>query len=297
MSVVDFLLPSPLRRPDLWPKPKFSNQAWLLPLDLATVSGGALRAHLEEINERCEVFWVLSRVFLGSGVSHEIRLREADDWIKKNSRSKLLAGPGVSPLLAVGSLGRELELVDSFSVSPPGLFNWAKEIYPSVLTEIGELKLKSHLNDYEKAMPEAGDFPWEGLRFFSGFLRQRRQNSLAAAAARDWAYLQALYSPQEERTIHGGQRVMLNPTLQIVKLDAVELFFRVAGQVQTKTVDWIEGYLIDEVSEAPRTSIHQLLEHAENERSNLERTLGSVGSSAFSDALEGLIQLKVFVRC
>ena len=265
------LLPSPLHRPedslaiDLLDT---KNEIYLLPLDVATVAGGILRKTFSELAKLEQNLWYLPASFLRetSDVTRELRKSAIQEWRRIGKRPSADRTDVFSddPAFLQNNLG--LRGIRRVNVAAPSAFDWAKEIFPSVLAEVGELRLRDDLTAYGREVSDYAAFPWEGLRFFAGFLRSR-DAQLAACAALDWARVSALYSPQDE--VLELQRlprneVILNPTIQFHRgskqLIAIGRF---AEKRIEKTLNQWDALVLDEVMEGPRRSSEVIVRSCE----------------------------------
>jgi hypothetical protein len=305
-SLSSFLLPSPLMAPAKWPDLDDAIR-WLLPLEVATVAGGPLKKRFEDLLERDQAAWFLSaRFFRDANLQSEIRRREAAGWLKTFPGVRLYADhPAKIPAGWLEESGSSVSRISSSTLQPPTLFDWAKEIFPELTDELGELRLRAELNDYLKKMPSAEDFPMEELRFFAGVLRQKGVE-LADLAAKEWARFQCLYSPQNEeaeaRQLPAGA-VIVNPTVQILRStqkNSMTVYLRWDQSLHEVSIGWREAYLIDEVSESPRILASVLLQGAEGEAAGLSPVFSSLAEAerapSFVAALDSLLKSRIFLQ-
>lgn len=281
-----FLLPSPLLDSKSWYKPS-DGDVWLLPLDVATACGGALKQRFKKIIETKNALWFLPSEFLrsASNLSFGLRVIALREWISVSSRSELFSD---DPSYIANKLG--LANVRRAAVAAPSLFDWAKEIFPNLTLKIGELRLRESLNTYEKEVPDAAGFPWEGLRFFAGFLRQKKIEG-ADAAAMDWLRFSALYSPQDEEAEKRSlaeEALILNPTMQFHRggTELIVIGRRLETLVE-RAIDWREALILDEVMEAPRTLASSVIQKCGSEHPT---------GRDFAPVLDGLIADGILLR-
>ena len=246
----------------------------VLPLDFACSIGGRLKSQWHGLASAEPCQWFLSSQLLidlkDKTVQSEIRTAEAlkliEEWpIDQFCSSEANVFMATRWLSTVAELERKVSVVANSDI--PDFSRWALALFPSI-------PVKDFAREYLVQFPEADEFPWEGLRFFSGFLRKAKPE-LAGAAAHDWARFQASYSPhaemKEDASLQLGETI-INPTLQILKpADAgqITLVWRWNEIVHEAPIGWREAMLIDEVSEAPRTQVAQLIAHVKSESASM----------------------------
>jgi hypothetical protein len=262
LTTSQLCLPFPLLEPDRWPR----ELPGLVPLELVISVGGPLREYFDEVallpGSAVRVSLASFRGQTGS-IQTRLRVEEAAKWLiaQRVSRLALVDGSLEDFFAVFGSVlpARPFELV---AVAPmvSSLESWALAFAPALAAEA----LKA-LAAYAKEFPQAKENPWEGLRFFSGFLKTRKVDG-AVIFARGYAQAQALHSPQGEATERASLRdgeTMLNPTLQLVSsASGVEGFWRSEGKLKSKQLDRPAAGLIDELHEGGRVALADLLARA-----------------------------------
>lgn len=310
-SLASFLLPAPLMHPELWP-PLDEAARWLLPLDVATATGGPLKTRFEELLMHDRAAWFLPAAFFefekAQSVQREIRFQEAASWLKTFPGVRCYSDqPKKIPVDWLKANGWPLDLIEAHSATSPGLFAWSKEIFPELLSRYGELKLRSALSEYQEKMPTADVFPWQELRFFAGFQRQKGSSpEFSRLAAFEWAKFQALFSPQNETSEARSlptDALQLNPTVQILRSEQEELItllLRWNDRLHVEKIGWREAFIIDEVSESPKIPATDLLKTIESESAGLpkifEKSAGAERAKSFSEALRHLTDKHIILR-
>ena len=299
------LFPVPLLVPEKWPSPGVWDSVWVLPIDVASFAGGPLKAYFETIQKKSTFAWFVPKNFLTSDRStHQKRTRTEPSVEMKLRREcaleMILEHPGKGLIL-------EDATAEGLHHSVPGLAElpilemqrgdlaqspsaWAKAIYSIFWQAVGDGRAEKILSDYANEFSEVADFPWEGLRFFSGFVRQNYADLAEAAelAARDWAKFQALFSPQDEKSEKaslGKNEIMLNPTAQTLRRitgadQDLSIMIRKGTVVSEISLTWMDAALIDAVNEEARVDRARLIAMVESEHrgsfaSALDRLIGN----------------------
>jgi hypothetical protein len=283
---------SPLMKPEAWPEPdpKGSGTAegWVLPLDVACVCGGPVKSYMESLLRSQPVTWLFQLdSFLGGAegvttlIEAQIRKEAAMRWlaITPEPRRFLVSG---NPVACEEILREDLGQTGRVSIEPVALgavllpTGWwfTKEIFCGLLASAGELKLRALYNSYLQEFPQADAFPWQGLRFFAGHLRQKKELEVAHLAALDWGRFEALFSPHDEtheRATLGPEEISVNPTLQVVRPQGrstsgdIHLIYRHESALQERQIGWKAAALIDEAAENPRLLRREILENMDHD--------------------------------
>ena len=265
----------------------------VLPLDFASAIGGPLKNAWQTLANAEECSWFLSNQLLidlkAQTVQAEIRTTEAlkvlEEWpIEKFCAREDDVFMATRWLKTIANLERKVSVAGADSFSIPDLADWSQALFSS----LDPVVTKAGIKDYLAQFPEAGKFPWEGLRFFPGALR-KRDLAAASLAAIDWARFQARMSPhtemKEESTLAVGETI-INPTLQILRPaesgrvsgnasgESIHLVWRWDDQLHETQIGWREGLLIDEISENPRAQLNGILEHVKQESLGMTGLLG-----------------------
>jgi hypothetical protein len=171
----------------------------------------------------------------------------------------------------------------------PSLLDWSREVFVSALREAGEPVWLRVVREYEAELPpQAASL--DSLRFLPAFLRSRG-HAFAATAALEWARVQALFSPQDDRRVDGlggGADVYLNPTHQVVTVAGEMLaLWRIDGQLCSQPIGWEKAAILDELRESPRMSRAGLLHELEARAFRLEAAapFSEIVSSMLEDGL------------
>ncbi len=132
----------------------------------------------------------------------------------------------------------------------PSLLEWSREVFPRAFAEAGEMAWLRELREYEAQLPMQTP-SLSALRFLPAFLRSRK-NAVAEVAGVEWARVQALFSPQDDRR-SSGDIVYLNPTLQVIETrSGLHGIWRADGELSEAFLAWQEAAVIDELRETPR---------------------------------------------
>ncbi len=290
--ISDLRRPTPVLEPNRWVDASAARLASEihLSLDFVVSIGGPGREVIERILEtstatqhRAKIVWYVDPILLRMDrVESEIGRMAARHWIEKTPK----------PLcFVVSSAERELasSLFKSFNLSEPieirldekripftdeksvtDYVRFFREAFPRASSLMFDPELRESLSAYARELPDAFDTAFEGLRFFAGFLRRQKKREVAEAFAFDWAYLRALFSPQDEKLERERlslKSVIANPTLQLVQFEEegrprVQGWFRTKGIVHEASLDVFAAALLDQVHENPRSSKDDILREA-----------------------------------
>lgn len=306
MSYRDLSLPQPLLAPHLWPDPDEPQDVlWILSLNLASLSGGPLRALYLKAIASGRFVWRLDFPIASKELLF-LRKEEIRIWLASGKPKGLL---GDFRLIAdfrdaiegFNFTEKDLlssELLRSGLVSQaPDARNWIQELVPEVFEILGEVKLRKYLKLYFHQMPEAEIQPFDGLRYFSGFLRKQAEAQAAVAFDSAWAKLNVLFSPHDEnferKRLKPGE-LIINPTLQVLR-DPLEMralaLLRSENGVIERELSWPKAAIIDEISERPRMQISELDELIQHQMASREvRELSKkMGAPDFSLSLQELM--------
>lgn len=237
---------------------------WLIPLSLAVTCGGPLCGFYKSLAQMNQTIFLVEIDYFRSGkINGEQKkaLRQiGTEWLLSYSHCAIALNGG-----------SEAEFENLFPqvcsrsfVSIPNehrmsIQDWISVIDPD-LDANDSNSYDENICHYLKELPEAQINPWEGLRFFSGFLK-RNKSSRAHRFARKWAGVQALHSPQDEKSERETlqqDEIMLNPTLQIVVGDQIECAWRWENELVTENLNFTAAAIIDEMFEAGRINKNNL---------------------------------------
>ena len=300
------LFPTPLYIAEKWPLVGGGagvwDSIWVLPLDVVCFAGGPLKNYYETIQKKSTFAWFVPKNFLTASIasekslhSVELKLRaEFAEEIILEAPGKGLIFEGESPESSADfqkrlpSLAHVPVLATGRSDLTQGAGAWAEAIFSTFWQALGDERAAHLLNDYAKEFPEVDDFPWEGLRFFAGFIRQSESalGEAAELAARDWAKFQALFSVQDEKSERASltqNEIMVNPTAQTLQRIAsadpdLSVMIRKGTSVIEISLTWMDAALIDTVNEEARVDRAKLLAIVEKDH-----------GGSFAPALERLI--------
>ena len=249
-------LPLPLLEPSSW---ELAPSTAVTPLAVVVDVGGPLRKFYDSLaNTPGAVAWVDLEAFRGESIQARLRIEAAAAWLGAHQDvDVILSGGKTAEYDRVFGARRGLRLSAPGDVSAPTLEAWARAIDPELTIETAEALVR-----YAREFPEARVRPWDGLRFFAGFLRHARAEG-ALSFARGWAKAHALHSPQDEaaeRLSLQRSETMLNPTAQLVTASrGIECFWRADGKLSQLELDPVSASLIDELHEGGRVPIAALV--------------------------------------
>ena len=273
--MIDLQLPKPLLDPTLWPKGDAIFSIYHLryggPFASRRAYAFMVPSHFWLHMQEPSLIAVIEEAFKSGGV--EIISRMALDKSEQSEWRKV----GATSF----SVNSSLEI--------PTLLEWSREVFPQAYLEAGELHWIKELRDYESQLgPEAPSL--DQLRFWPAFLRSRKM-FFNETAAREWAWAQVLFSPQDDSRGFGAS-ALLNPTMQITTEDRrMRAVWRVDGTITSREVTWEQAAVLDELRETSRTPVARLLRELGARRFPLE------ASAPFSEVIEqmtrdGLILLR-----
>lgn len=249
-SEFSYVLPNSLCSTKTWPQRKANDrQTWVLSLDLAARSGGAVRAQLIEYARLGPVRWLWS----GEPFDRESFNRDFAACTLSEAQLELLKAQSESR-----------EAHPEFDLQ-----RWAKTVFTSALHDYGELALRTNvlqMLDHLSSEQKRSRFPLDVLRFLPMHLKLARSPQ-TQAADRDWLRTVVFLSPERDEStsleLHATSRVKLNPTLQLARSSApssrIELVYRSRGELHERDVRESEAALFDELLEEPSHVVADLV--------------------------------------
>jgi hypothetical protein len=304
------LLPAPLYTPEKWPLvgggTRVWDSVWIIPLDVVCFAGGPLKDYFETIQKKSTFAWFVPKNFLTASLASEKSLHSVELKLRAEfAEEVILEAPGKGLVFESESpeaFQKRLPSLAQFPVLATGRSDlakgagaWAEAIFSVFWQAVGDERAADLLNDYAQEFPEVDDFPWEGLRFFAGFIRQSGDDSGKAAelAARDWAKFQALFSVQDEnseRSTLDKNEIMFNPTAQILQRVVgadpdLSVMIREGAGVIEISLTWMDAALIDTVNEEARVDRAKLLAIVEKDH-----------GGSFAPALDRLIESRILLE-
>jgi hypothetical protein len=173
------------------------------------------------------------------------------------------------------------------------LSDWAYAVFPKTSKLLGEFSFRQALSAYEQSLkPDHATL--DTLRYFPAFLSRHAgvPKPAPSEAALELANVTALFSPQAD-TQGSGQFVIANPTLEIVTYtsgdsDEMVAVARFNRELISKSLDWQEASVFDELRETPKTDERLLLAELE------AKPFGLKSTRSFREVLSSL-ELQGFV--
>lgn len=269
-NIHDLRLPEPFHQPAGWQNPQMSKAGlWLLPLDLATATGGALRTYFKKVlsQQADHVAWS----FHVETFEREEHLKnEALHWLKATHqplRFHIESGD-VADLARIFSLKQPFDVLKlPLEEAGPRAEVWLKTLAPEALASVRtEVSIQALLKEYEESLGRAVLFPWLDLGYFSGFLRRKDQQELAERLNLEWTRAHVMYSPHDEereKANLAAHELMLNPTLQIIRKERegkkeVRLLARWKESLSEILIGPAEAVFVDELHESARVQTNEL---------------------------------------
>jgi len=275
-EVFDLGLPAVLLEPQRWVRGSpLKDELWIIPLEIAALNPGVLGGYFAEVRQWNFAWRVAAELFRDSPrapTQRAFRHAEARRLLGENPKfvGDANRASDYQKIFALQNLPTMLPIAN---LSQPTLLEWVAAIAPEFSKDFptearGLLRLRAArdldfwLKNYAKQFPEVLQFPWEGLRFFAGYLRSQKLFEAAQNFERAWSKFQALFSPQDENSERRsllGDEVMLNPTAQIIKHSTqnkrhVTVVVRQGLSVKEVHIDPIAAAVLDEVQESARIS-------------------------------------------
>lgn len=265
MRLVDASLPKPFWLLAKWPSPESGAQErQIVPLDLAVSVGGFFKEYLHRLAAQGACIRV-----------HGASFREAAGGVRRDDAKLWLSRYRMNPIVLDHI--SQCEVSETFECDDSTVFidaesaeipaqatarDWLNELHNEFALEKAPSELDELLEAYSREIPEARYFPWEGLRFFGGYLRRKGKTEWALAFQKSWSKAHALFSAQDEigeRTSLAAGECVLNPTFQVVRSRSVDVFWRDGQRVAEKEIGVCEAALIDELMEAGRVHARSIL--------------------------------------
>ena len=151
------------------------------------------------------------------------------------------------------------------------LAEWAETFFPSLSSEMGNLKFLDSIERLRGELPGVELAPWTELGYLPGYLRRERFGAhLTEIAASDWARFSTLFNPQDEISEElslAPSEVMLNPSVQVLGLsESAKMIAFVRRRAPSWTVeefavDWRQALVLDELTESGRVEKSHLISH------------------------------------
>lgn len=260
--MTDLQLPRPLLSPSEWSR----DDRILVSLD-AVRYGGAFR---DLIQTREVAFAVAGDFWQTPG--HESFRALASEFPGKTIKlvsNERLSRDAVEAWRSFFKSDSQTQKDVEFEVDPkltlPTLHDWSLEVYPLSAKTAGELHWTRLIKNFERDLGLQGRTGLEALRLFPAFSRQQKVPFLDELA-REAAYADSLFSPQDDKRGAFGTDVIQNPTLQIVTTaSSLVGFWRVDGHMNRADLTWEEAAVIDELRDQSRLPLREL-QHALNEK-------------------------------
>lgn len=286
----DLSLPVPLTSPDSWLLAAGElKQPLILSLDFgASIAGPAFDVYVK-LAQHAGIWRYTPGLY--KKISTGIEIEKAEFLLRQSESVRLLSLERVGMFQEFGVEVSGVEREDLLAQTP-GTNDWIEAISPGLLGEhLDEVLLKR----FAKESGELTGFGWFDLRYFAGFLRKNGRVREAEIFHSSQAHLECLFSPHDEARLKPERNhVILNPTLQTVRLDAtareLRAFARFQGKVGKKALSWQQALLIDEIMEEGEMSSSALLHKAMAKSAEISK-LGekiSLKSDELSQALQEL---------
>ena len=287
-SFIDLRLPRPLARPELWPALNSRDEKALLDLRAACLSGGALRVYFRQALESGRVSWLNATVeAIGS-------LKPSEQMVIRASSKEWLE-----------HVNSEILNTDRLSHVSRLHMDWARECFPTLSREVGELTLRRWVQDYEKSLGH--EISWyEDLGFFAKFIAKFSGQDQSEKADLEYSRVQVLFSPQEdvgEDAGGRGSKVRLSNTLVVLQNSRqMTALWRRGQQCAEHVLNWQEALAIDEVKDDGEIELTRLVAILEEKAPAVSMAMKSSFESAsarnlsFQNVVNQLLELGILRR-